>query len=120
MLLKVSILIEQVRCRQAFLELQSNCRSVCFPRIVLWWGISNHVENCIIPLDNEVDMEHMCDGTVTLDGDVLECNGEWHLVDSKTLELKGEACETLKNGQAHDVTASWQCAEDPSNGPYIP
>jgi hypothetical protein len=77
--------------------------------------ITDTVENCILPLDGTVDLDDACAGTVTLDGQVLECAVDWQLIDSSTLELLGDACDTLRDGEEHDLTAAWSCG-----GPAIP
>ena len=64
---------------------------------------------CSFTVDGEVDLERACDGTVTLDGETLECGTQWHVPDPSTLELLGDACETLKDGQEHDLDARWSC-----------
>jgi hypothetical protein len=71
--------------------------------------IAETVENCIIPLDGMVPIENACDGVVTLDDQPLECGSEFKLLDESTLELLGGACDILRDGQAHDVTGSWEC-----------
>lgn len=65
--------------------------------------------SCTLTIDGEVDLEQACDGTVTLDGVELECGTDYDLPDASTLELLGDACATLKDGQEHSVQASWPC-----------
>jgi hypothetical protein len=65
--------------------------------------------SCQLAVDGIVDLDKQCDGTVLLDGVELECPVEWHMLDESTLELLGDACETLKDGQPHEVDASWPC-----------
>jgi hypothetical protein len=65
--------------------------------------------SCTLELDGVVDLEQACEGTVFLDDQELECNVDWQLPDSSTLQLIGEACDILKNGDPHTVTATWPC-----------
>lgn len=65
--------------------------------------------SCELTIDGEVDLEQACEGTVTLDGEELECGVDWDVPDETTLRLRGEACETLKDGGSHSVDARWPC-----------
>jgi len=65
--------------------------------------------SCQLPIDGIVDLEQQCEGTVLLDGVELECPVDWHMLDESTLELLGDACLLLKDGQSHTVDASWPC-----------
>lgn len=65
--------------------------------------------SCEFEVDGIVDLDQMCEGTVTLDDVELECPVEWTMLDESTLVLLGEACETLKNGEPHEVTATFPC-----------
>ena len=65
--------------------------------------------SCQLTINGEVDLAKACEGTVVLDGEVLECGVDWEVTDPTTLDLLGEACETLKDGDPHDVAASWPC-----------
>ena len=65
--------------------------------------------SCQLAIDGEVDLNRACDGTVTLDGVELECGTDWQLPDESTLELMGDACATLQDGNDHGVDASWPC-----------
>lgn len=65
--------------------------------------------SCQIPIDGIVDLDQQCDGTVLLDGVQLSCPDAWHMLDAQTLELLGEACQTLKDGNQHAIDASWPC-----------
>ena len=65
--------------------------------------------SCTLELDGIVDLEQVCEGTVWLDDDELECNVDWELSDPSTLVLLGQACATLQDGDPHSVTASWPC-----------
>jgi hypothetical protein len=70
--------------------------------------------SCTFSVEGSVDLTQACSGEVVLDGQALDCGNEWEMVDESTLELVGEACATLKDGQNHTVEASWTC------GVYIP
>jgi hypothetical protein len=65
--------------------------------------------SCTIPIDAIVDVLQQCEGTVLLDDVELECGVDWQMQDESTLELLGDACEALQNGQMHTVEASWPC-----------
>jgi hypothetical protein len=65
--------------------------------------------SCQIPIDAIVDVLQQCEGTVMLDDVELECGVDWQMLDESTLELLGDACEALQNGQEHEVAASWPC-----------
>lgn len=65
--------------------------------------------SCTFTIDGLVDLDQVCDGKVWLDGEQLECGTDWDVIDMSTLELKGEACERLKDGQEHQVQATWPC-----------
>jgi len=65
--------------------------------------------SCSFAIDGIVDLEQACEGTVILDGVELECGTEWDVPDPGTLELLGDACERLGDGEEHDVSASWPC-----------
>jgi hypothetical protein len=64
---------------------------------------------CEYKLDGIVNLDSPCDGTVTLDGQELECGVEWQMADESTLELLGGACQTIKDGGEHQLDATWPC-----------
>jgi hypothetical protein len=64
--------------------------------------------SCSFTLAGKV-MTDACDGTVSIDGDELECGSQWRLVDDTTLELLGDACDRLEDGAEHDVEATFPC-----------
>lgn len=65
--------------------------------------------SCELTIDGEVDLDQACEGTVTLDGEELECGVDWEVPEETTLVLLGQACDTLKDGASHTVDASWPC-----------
>jgi hypothetical protein len=68
--------------------------------------------SCDLTLDGQgVKMGQECTGTVTFDGQPLECNGDngFELKDPKTLTLKGTTCETYKNSVDSTVDARFPC-----------
>lgn len=71
--------------------------------------IISGVTSCVFELEGIVDLDLVCEGTVELDGVELECMTDWHLLDPSTLELLGDACETLQDGEPHTLTATWPC-----------
>lgn len=71
--------------------------------------IVSGVISCEFEVDGIVDLDEMCSGTVTLDGQELGCETEWDMPGPSTLRLLGDACDTLKDGQAHEVDATFPC-----------
>lgn len=69
------------------------------------------VTGCIFTLDGQVDISRAGDGMVALDNEFLEPGVEWRLVDGKTIELLGDACDTVQDGDPHDVAAVFPCGE---------
>jgi hypothetical protein len=67
------------------------------------------VRTCTFALDGQVDMNTADNGTVTLDGTPLQYGSQWKLDDSSTLEILGDACDTLKGGGDHHVAAEFTC-----------
>lgn len=65
--------------------------------------------SCTLELNGEVTADDFCDGTVMLDGVPLECPIDWTLIDPMTIELLGDACDTLQDGGAHTVQANFPC-----------
>ena len=66
------------------------------------------VRSCTFAIEGRVDPAQAEYGTVTLDGSELAFGTEWHLTDESTLELLGEACTTVMNGD-HTVQAEFTC-----------
>ena len=66
------------------------------------------VRSCTFAMDGRVDPAQAEYGTVTLDGRELTFGTDWHLTDESTLELLGEACTTVMNGD-HTVEAEFTC-----------
>ena len=71
-------------------------------------SIIGGVRSCSFGIDGRVDPDQAEYGTVTLDGRELAYGTEWHLSDESTLELLGEACTTLMQGD-HTVEAEFTC-----------
>ena len=64
---------------------------------------------CEFTLEGIVDLDLVCEGEVLLDGEPLVCNEDWVLLDESTLQILGEACATLADGELHTLDASWPC-----------
>lgn len=64
---------------------------------------------CDFTLNGEVKLDQQCRGSVTLDGQVLECGVDWEVSSPSTLTLLPPACAILQNGQNHDVSADFPC-----------
>jgi hypothetical protein len=71
-------------------------------------SIIGGVRSCSFAIDGRVDLDQAEQGTVKLDGRELMYGTEWQLSDESTLELLGEACTTLMNGD-HTVKAEFTC-----------
>ncbi len=71
-------------------------------------AIIGGVRSCTFAIEGRVDPAQAEYGTVTLDGRELAFGTEWHLSDESTLELLGEACTTVMNGD-HTVQAEFTC-----------
>ncbi len=65
--------------------------------------------SCELTIEGEVDLDQACEGTVTLDGEELECGTDWEVPNETTLLLLGESCDTLRDGGTHVVDARWPC-----------
>jgi hypothetical protein len=68
--------------------------------------------SCKIALNGSVADGTECDGTVTLNGGDLECNGKngWKLVDPKHIELVGDACDDLKSSADVLLDVTFPCS----------
>ena len=71
-------------------------------------SIIGGVRSCSFGIDGRVDPAQAEYGTVTLDGRELAYGTEWQLSDESTLELLGEACATVMQGD-HTVEAEFTC-----------
>ena len=77
--------------------------------------IINGARSCIIDLDGEIADGKEATGTVTLDGEELELDGDdgWQVNTPSQIELLGTACEAIKSGD-HDLEINFPCeAFDP-------
>ncbi len=72
-------------------------------------AIVGSVTSCVLTVDGEIDLSRACEGEVWLDGQPLICDEDWRLPDASTLEILGEACETLQDGASHTVDANFPC-----------
>lgn len=73
--------------------------------------IVNGVRSCAFALNGMVKDGAENEGTVILDGAVLpfgDPNG-WQLSSPTTIELVGKACETVKDDNKHELSASFTC-----------
>lgn len=67
------------------------------------------VTGCVFTINGEVDPAKAAQGLVALDGDELEHGVDWRMLDGKTFEVLGDACEEIKNGDLHHVSAVFPC-----------
>jgi hypothetical protein len=65
--------------------------------------------SCSFELNGVVNLADYCEGSVRVDGMELECPGDWHMPDEQTIELLGEACDGLEDGQSHTIEADFPC-----------
>jgi hypothetical protein len=73
-------------------------------------AIIDGARSCIIDLEGEIAEGKEDTGTVTLDGEPLELDGEdgWQVNSPSQIELLGSACETIKRGD-HDLDIKFPC-----------
>lgn len=66
--------------------------------------------SCVLTLDGEIDPDQADKGEVKIDDDPVPMDEEngWVIIDGQTIELKGTACETIKNGD-HVLSARFPC-----------
>jgi len=64
---------------------------------------------CDFSIDGVLDVEEACRGTVKLDGVDLNCGEDWEVTSPSEMRLIGTACDSLQDGQPHDVTATFPC-----------
>jgi hypothetical protein len=72
--------------------------------------IISGTRSCELTLDGEIDPDQADKGEVKIDGKAIpmdEDNG-WVVIDGQTIELKGKACDTIKNGE-HVLSARFPC-----------
>jgi len=67
--------------------------------------------SCDVELAGRLDVNRVCEGTVTLNGTPIECNSDqgWKAVDSTHIALQGAACESLKSNPAVLLDAKFPC-----------
>jgi hypothetical protein len=66
---------------------------------------------CDVSLNGVITPGMECAGSVTLNGDALECNGDdgWVLIDSRHIRLQGDACEQLMSTSSGLLEANFPC-----------
>lgn len=64
---------------------------------------------CIFTINGEVDPAKAQQGLVSLDGTPLEQGTDWVMLDSKTFEVLGDACERVQDGDLHHISAVFPC-----------
>ena len=67
------------------------------------------VRSCTFAVDGTVDLSRAGEGTVTLDGMELMFGTDWDMVDESTIELLGGACDAVKDGADHNISAQFTC-----------
>ena len=64
---------------------------------------------CVFTINGQVDTAKAAQGLVSLDGNPLEFGVEWTMLDGKTFEILGGACDTIKDASLHHVSAVFPC-----------
>lgn len=54
--------------------------------------------SCVLSLDGEIQPGFEEQGTVTIDGEEVDLGAGWRVLDARTIELIGSACEAIKDG----------------------
>ncbi len=67
------------------------------------------VAGCVFTINGQVDTAKAATGLVALDGQELAHGSEWIMLDGKTFEVLGDACETIKDGHLHHISAVFPC-----------
>ncbi|HUS67698.1 MAG TPA: vWA domain-containing protein [Kofleriaceae bacterium] len=67
------------------------------------------VRSCTFAVDGSVDLSRASEGIVTLDGTELTFGTDWDMVDESTIELLGGACDSVKDGADHQISAQFTC-----------
>lgn len=67
------------------------------------------VAGCIFTINGQVDPAKASQGLVALDGNELEYNTDWVMLDGKTFEVLGDSCEIIKDGSLHHISAAFPC-----------
>jgi hypothetical protein len=72
--------------------------------------IISGTRSCVLTLDGEIDPDQADKGEVKIDDEPVPMDEDdgWVVVDGQTIELKGEACETIKSGE-HLLSARFPC-----------
>jgi hypothetical protein len=72
-------------------------------------AIVGGVTGCVFTINGEVDPAKAAQGLVALDGRALNHGSEWRMLDGKTFEVLGGACDTIQDGDLHHVSAAFPC-----------
>jgi hypothetical protein len=67
------------------------------------------VAGCVFTINGQVDTAKASQGHVALDGTELDFGTDWTMLDGKTFEILGDACETIKDANLHHVSAVFPC-----------
>ncbi len=64
---------------------------------------------CVFTINGQVDTAKASQGLVSLDGTPLEFGVDWIMLDGKSFEVLGGACDTIKDASLHHVSAVFPC-----------
>lgn len=64
--------------------------------------------SCEFTLNGEITGDP-CDGTIEIDGQEIDCGVDWDATSSDTIELLGDACELIKDGEDHTIEVTFPC-----------
>lgn len=69
------------------------------------------VVSCNVELKGALTVDRACEGTVTMNGQPLMCNGEsgWKVLDETHIELMGTACTSFKSDPSVSLEARFPC-----------
>ncbi len=72
-------------------------------------NIVGTVAGCLFTINGEVDVAKAAQGLVSLDGTPLDFGTDWTMIDGKTFEVLGPACDSIQDGNLHHISAVFPC-----------
>lgn len=77
--------------------------------VTAFQSIVGGVQGCVFTINGDVDPAKAAQGLVALDGEELEYGTDWVMLDGKTFEVLGDACDRIQDGDLHHVSAAFPC-----------
>jgi len=65
--------------------------------------------SCTVRLEGRINPDDACAGVVELNGTPLECGEDWEPRDESTIQILGDACDTLTESAGATLRASFPC-----------